>query len=180
MLDPDRRKSYGVTSAILAWLIVFSYVACFFTSPEFDRLFSAAATGSSSPFLHVGFALIALLLVILRLIWWVKNQRPVAPKSMPEKVYKLSRFTLLLMYLNVLQLSLTGLLHAWVSGLAENLLGNGSLPVPDQELAIHLSSSHSLSWQINIVVLAIYILVNAFLGFRYRCGYRRMLPGVHV
>jgi cytochrome b561 len=180
MLDPDRRKSYGVTSAILAWLIVFSYVACFVVSPAFTRLLGSEPVADYSGAAHTNLGLLALLLVIFRLLWWLKNQRPVAPKRMPEKAFSLSRFTLLLMYLNVLQLSVSGVLGGWSLGQLSGVLAMISWPAMDATLVEYASQAHLWGWQINVAVLAIYCLVNGYLAVRYKAGWRRLLPGVHL
>jgi cytochrome b561 len=180
MFDPDRRKSYGVTSAILAWLIVFSYVACFVVSPAFSRLLGSDPAANYSGDAHANLGLLTLLLVVLRLLWWIKNQRPVAPKKMPEKAFSLSRFTLLLMYLNVLQLSVSGLLGGWSMGQLKGVLAMVSWPEMDAAVVEYASQTHLWGWQINAAVIAIYCLLNGYLAVRYKAGWRRMLPGVHL
>lgn len=180
MLDPDRRKSYGVTSALLAWFIVLSYVASVVMSAAWSRWVSGESASAYDYAAHMSMGLVALVLVILRLLWWIKNQPPQAPRTMPEKAYALSRLTLLLMYLNVLQLALSGLLTGWATEQSGSVFGWLALPPATEDIALRLADAHAISWLVNYAIVAVYTLVNLYLGFRYKVGYRRMLPGVHV
>lgn len=181
MLDPDRRKSYGVTSALLAWFILVTYVAGYVTSASFKVLLSGGEPiNDYDPGLHVSFGLAAFILVVLRLLWWIKNQPPMAPKKMSEAAYSLSRLTLLLMYLNVLQLTVCGFLSAWAMGVGSSVFALLALPVLAEETTAWMVQAHAISLLVNYAVLALYVLVNGFLAIRYKAGFRRMLPGVHV
>lgn len=180
MLDPDRKKSYGVTSALLAWFIVFNYMASLLASPLVARLIAADSADSYDSGMHITFGVVAFVLVLLRLLWWLKNDRPKAPKTMPEKAYAFSRLTLLLMYLNVLQLTVCGFLSAWAANTSTSIFAWLDLPALDPSIVGTVYSVYTYSLAVNVCILGVYILTNVYFGFRYKLGYRRLLPGVHV
>lgn len=180
MLDPDRRKSYGVTSALLAWFIVFNYLAGLLSSPAFSRWLSGGDIKGYNPEWHITFGVIAFVLVVLRLLWWIKNDRPKAPKTMPENAYAFSRFTLLLMYLNVLQLTVCGFLSAWALNSSSSIFAWLSLPALNTDVLEIAAVAHGYSLSVNTGIFAVYVIANLYFGFKYKLGYRRLLPGVHV
>ena len=184
MLDPDSQKSFGITSAILAWLVFFSFLA----TTLFMLLWQASDLTDAEYIhwraMHMSAGLVVFILVTLRLIWWAVNPRQKAPKKIPTGVYGLSRLTLLLLYIGVFFVTLLGLINGWVLGYEVSFLGLIDLPsivlIAEFISAEQSRFVHSLSVKFFEGACLLYILVNAYIGWRYRVGYRRMIPGLHV
>ena len=80
MLDPDTKKSYGVTSAILAWLVFFSFAITFVVSVSWPLMNVGDPDRDFRRALHMTLGVFTFIFVSLRLLWWLKNPRPQAPK----------------------------------------------------------------------------------------------------
>jgi cytochrome b561 len=184
MLDFDTKKSFGITSAILAWLVFFSFLI----TAVFVLLWGVADVADPAAHywraLHMSSGIVVLIFVTLRLLWWMVNPRQKAPKKIPAGAYGLSRLTLVLLYIEVFAVTLLGLINSWVLGYDVSFLGLFNVPVVDaliQFVSVEQSRFlHNLSVMFFEGALLLYVLVNGYIGWRYRVGYRRMIPGMHV
>ena len=180
MFDPDTKKSYGVTSAILAWLVLFSFLATFLVSVSFPLMNVGDPEREFRRSLHMTLGVIAVSFVFLRLLWWIKNPRPQAPRGMTENAYGLSRLTLLFLYLDIFGLGVSGFMNSWAMGYKVSMFGLFTLPVLDGWTVVFCGFLHSVFLFFNNLMLLSYIVINVYHAIRYKVGFRRMLPGMHV
>lgn len=179
MLDRDTKKSYGVTSAILAWLVFFSFTAALLVAGYQQLAADSLSDGAGYRGLQMSLGLLSLLFVSLRLLWWLFNPRLKAPRKMTENAYGLSRLTLLLLYVSIFLLALSGLANSWAMGYELSWFGLFSLP-PVAGLPPALTAYlHRALLFFNYAMLLIYGLVYLYHDRRYKVGIRRMLPGMH-
>jgi cytochrome b561 len=118
--------------------------------------------------------------VLLRLIWWLKNQRLKAPEGMPENAYGLSRLTLLFLYIDMLGLGASGFMYSWAMAYEVSIFGLFTLPVLEGGTPALAGYLHSVFLFFNNIMLLTYLVVFVYHGLRYKVGFRRMLPGVHA
>jgi cytochrome b561 len=180
MLDLDTNKSYGVTSAILAWLVFFSFMATLLFSVVF--FFSHTNSSNYEYFRGVHMSLGCLLIIVvgLRLAWWLKNPRIKAPKRMTENAYGWSRLSLLALYVSIFGVASTGVIHGGGMQLQVSLFGLFELPLYEIAAVDLTQYLHRLLLILNAAALLMYAVINLYYGKRYQLGYRRMLPGLHA
>ena len=180
MLDPDTKKSYGVTSAILAWLVFFSFTITFIVSVSWPLMNVGDPDRDFRRALHMTLGVITFIFVTLRLLWCAKNPRPQAPKGMTENAYGLSRLTLLFLYIDVLGLGISGFMNSWAMGYEVSMFGLFTLPVLEGWTVTFSGYAHSVFLFFNNVMMLTYLVVFVYHALRYKVGFRRMLPGMHV
>ena len=180
MLDADTKKSYGVTSAVLAWLVFLSFTATFLVSVSWPLMNVGDPERDYRRALHMTLGVITFIFVGLRLLWWLKNPRPQAPNGMTENAYGLSRLTLLLLYIDVLGLGVTGFMNSWAMGYKVSMFGLFTLPVLDGWTVVFAGYMHSVFLFFNNIMLLLYLVINVYHALRYKVGFRRIFPGVHV
>ena len=180
MLDFDTKKTYGITSAILAWLVFFSMATSLVLALLWMQTSSADPERLSQFNSQASATLITGLLVLLRLIWWLVNPTPDAPRKMPTGAYRLSRIVQLSLYLSVLAACVGSLCYGFATGHSINLFGLFLLQIPIDLNAALAETIHHYSLLCFAAVLALYCLVFLYHGRRYKMGLRRMLPGLHL
>ncbi|MCP3907430.1 MAG: hypothetical protein GY712_05370 [Oceanicoccus sp.] len=180
MLDPDTKKTYGVTSAILAWLVFFSFTITLVISISWPLMNVVDPDRDFYRAMHMTLGVVSFVFVALRLLWWAKNPRPQAPKRMTENAYGLSRLTLLFLYISVLGLSVSGFMNSWAIGYEVSLFGLFTLPILEGWAMAFASSAHNIFVLFNYGMLLAYLMVFVYHALRYKVGFRRMIPGMHV
>jgi cytochrome b561 len=180
MLDPDTKKSYGVTSALLAWLVFFSFSITYAMSVSWPQLSAVDTNIDSNGALNITLGVFTSISVGLRLLWWLNNPRPQAPKGMSENSYGLSRMALLLLYISVFGMAVTGFIHSWSMSPNVSMFGLFTLPVLEVLTAPLIHYIYSVFMFFNAAMLVTYSMVFIYHALRYKVGLRRMLPGMHV
>ena len=180
MLDADTRESYGTTSALLAWLVFVSFTVTFLVSVSWPLMNVGDPDRDYRRALHMSLGVITFVCVSLRLLWWLKNPRPRAPRGMTENAYGLSRLTLLFLYIDILGLGITGFINSWAMGYQVSMFGLFTLPVLDGWTVAFAGYMHSVFLFFNNIMMLLYLLIFVYHALRYKVGFRRMFPGVQV
>jgi cytochrome c len=130
--------------------------------------------------LHISVGLLLLLLVIARLVYWFREERPPRPVSVPPSADRFARTLCFLGLLTILTFGLSGPLFAWSEGHAVSLFEWFTIPAmlePGYAAQVRLGYLHSAVgfWVFYWAALA--LLTAIYQRVRYRAPLLRMLPG---
>jgi cytochrome c len=129
--------------------------------------------------LHISVGLLLLVLVVIRLIYWVREEPPARPATVPPSADRFARTLCLLGYLTILAFGLSGPLFAWSEGHAVTFFGLMTLPellAPSYGAQVRLGYLHSAVgfWVVYWAALA--LLTAIYQRLRYKAPLLRMLP----
>lgn len=145
---------YGSVAIAIHWLSALLIVALFATG-----LLAAAQVDPAAKLAllraHLPFGAGALLLTLLRIVWWLAiDRRPALPADQPGWQRTMARAVHLLLYGIVLVTAASGIATVILSGALPAILGSATLP--DLETVLP-RAVHGLAARVLLVLLALHI-----------------------
>jgi cytochrome b561 len=177
----NTRETYGTVSKTLHWLIALLII----TLVIVGYIMTDMAPGDlkwTFYSLHKATGVTVFMLVVLRLIWRLQNINPSLPASLPYWQVFLSNLTIILLYIMMFLMPLSGLVFSLMSGHAVSYFGlftipalsQGATPMGSAARFIHIYGAYSL---IGFVIL--HILGGFYHHFILKDNVlKRMMPGV--
>jgi cytochrome c len=129
--------------------------------------------------LHISVGLVILLLVVIRLVFWWREPRPMRPASVPPSADRFARTLCLLGLLTMLAFCLSGPFFAWSEGHAVSLFGVVTLPAllePSYAAQTRLGYVHSAIGFWVFYWAALSFVTAIYQRARYKAPLLRMLP----
>lgn len=164
----------------LGWLVAIACVAMVWNSILLPRTALDMRGGLRG--IHSTLGLIVVILVSLRLWWWLRGPHPRPPAGLPESSYAFNRAILVALLLTFAVTGLIGFPYAWADGQEISLFG---LHLPrlvgtSRELRGSLGYLHSALAFYYLMLFGIWLVFGCYQQVRYKSGMLRLLPGSRV
>lgn len=177
MLEKDSASGYGLTTVVLSWLVLISFMTTFIVSVSWPTMDVSDPERGYRRLLHMSLGVITFILIVLRLIWWKMNTQPKPPAGMPANAFGLWRTLVLFFYLDILGLTITGFMNSWAMDYKVSFLGLFTLPTLDVTTTAAAGYFHSVFLFFNNFMMLSMLVVVIYQLIRYKTGLRRVFPG---
>ncbi len=159
-------KQYGMIAVLLHWTIAGFILAALISG------FAVDAIGKSAQeilIVHIFAGIMAALLTLLRIIWWlVIDTRPLALSGHSKWLVNIIHF---LFYVIPLGMALSGLAMMFFSGAADQLFSSPSGPLPDFDL-FRPKNPHILGSRVLLGLLALHVCAALYHRFAQKTPMR--------
>lgn len=178
MAKRNTYQSYGSVSKFFHWtifLLVFGMIIYGYTLEDFPKTWQGAAYN-----IHKLFGLLILFLMLLRLIWALRNPKPRMPSSTPLWEIALERLMHFSLYLVLILMPISGWTLASAAGKPPMLFGISlGLPIAKNAWLKHLADNIHVTLAIVIIVMvALHVLAALKHHFINKDNVlKRMMPG---